>query len=121
MVVLSPLSFSSSLFIPAFLHLRLPGRFSPSTRLHADRNIANSESSLIASSDAQHLVLPSPLKEQLQFFIPFSLNGWNAAVNLSLFSPPSMVDRIILDLVKCAWQLISFRAIKLKTTQHTGN
>lgn len=85
------LCFSPSLFIPAFLHLRLPGRFSPSTRLHADRNIANSESSLIASSAAQHLVLPSPLKEQLQFFI--------SHLNLSFFSLLSIVYRIILDLV----------------------
>lgn len=92
------LCFSPSLFIPAFLHLRLPGRFSPSTRLHADRNIANSESSLIASSAAQHLVLPSPLKEQLQFFIS-NLNGWNVVVNLSFFSLPSIVYRIDLDLV----------------------
>lgn len=51
----------------AFLHLRLPGEFSPSARLRADRNIANSESSLIASSTSQHLSSPSPRRERLRF------------------------------------------------------
>lgn len=52
-----------------FLHLRLRRRFTPSTPLHPDRNIAYAESSLIASSTSRHLATPSPLKKWLDFII----------------------------------------------------
>lgn len=65
----------------AFLHLRLPGENSPSAHLHADRNIANSESSLIASSASQHLASPSPRREPLR---SIGINLSNVVGNVSL-------------------------------------
>lgn len=56
------------------LDLRLPGRFTPSTPLHPDRNIAYTESSLIASSTSRHLAMPSTLKKWLDFII-FNLSN----------------------------------------------
>lgn len=63
----------------AFLHLRLPGKFTPSTPLYPGRNTANSESSLITSSTSQHLAMPLPLKEWLHF-INFILSNYLTAV-----------------------------------------
>lgn len=85
-VVLSPLltsllfsfPFSSNFNKPFFIYA-FQEKFSPSTPLYPDRNIACAESSLIASSTSPHLATPSPLKKWLDFII-FNLS--NSCVTL---------------------------------------
>lgn len=82
------LCFFLSLVIPTSTSLSsfsLPGKFTRSTPLYPDRNIAYAESSLIASSASPHLAALSPLKKWLDLIIFNLSNGCHVTLLSTLF------------------------------------